>query len=268
MLPLHRKQFPSSKEELAQALNEALRRLAPRSNPLCDVRSRVFLYLDEIAINLDREQFDSLPPAASTVVGETKPAFEAAVVTLSARNISVHGVPIDLRMEAYDVVFHKGEDANGDAVLVVQKARDGHIVISAAQLALEEAMTQIGGREARRHGIAIEQVRLAMRARGRRSLCADIRVQARKLLFRTSIEIYGQLDIDDEFVAKISQLKCKGDGAIGSMACNVLEPFIRRLEGKDFPLKSPPLGEIQLRDIHIAVADTIALTIDFGTATE
>ena len=267
MLPLHRKQFPSSKDELAQALNEALRRLAPKSNPLCDVRSRVFPYIDEIAINLDREQFDSLPPATSRAVGgETKPAFDAAVVTLSARNISVHGVPMDVRMEAYDVVFHKGEDANGEAVLLLQKARDGHIVISAAQLALEEAMTRIGGREARRHGIAIEQVRLSMRARGRRSLCADIRVQARKLLFRTSIEIYGQLDIDDDFVAKISQLKCKGDGAIGSLACNALEPYLQQLNGKTFSLKSLPLGEIQLRDIHIAVADTVALTIDFGSA--
>jgi hypothetical protein len=264
MLSLFRKNFPSSKDELAQALNEALRRLAPKSNPLCDVRSRVFPYIDEIAINLDREQFDSLPPATSRAVGETKPAFEAAVVTLSARNISVHGVPIDLRMEAYDVVFHKGEDANGEAVLLVHKARDGHIVISASQLNLEEAMAQIGGGEARRHGIAIEQVRLAMRARGRRSLCADIRVQARKLLFRASIEIYGQLDIDDDFVAKISQLKCKGDGAIGSLACNALDPYLQQLNGKTFSLKSLPLGEIQLRYIHIAVADTVALTIDFG----
>ena len=265
MLPLHRKNFPSSKDELAQALNETLRRLAPKSNPLVDVRSRVFPYLDEIAINLDREQFDSLPQATSPAVGETKPAFEAAVVTLSARNISVRGVPMDLRMEARDVVLHKGEDANGDAVLVVQKARDGHIVISAAQLALEEAMAQIGGREGRRHGITIEQVRLAMRARGRRSLCADIQVQARKLLFRAKIDIYGQLDIDDDFVAKISQLKCKSDGAIGSLACNALEPYLQQLNGLSFALKSILLGEIQLRDIHVAVADTVALTIDFGS---
>jgi hypothetical protein len=265
VIPLHRKQFPSSKDELAQALNEGLSRFAPKSSPLVDVRSRVFPYLDEIAVKFDRTQFDSLPPAASPVVGETKPAFDAAVVTLTARNISVRGVPMDVRMEAYDVVFHKGEDANGEAVLLIQKARDGHIVISAAQLALEEAIARIGGAEARRHGIAIEQVRLAMRARGRRSLAADIQVQARKLLFRAKIDIYLQLDIDDDFVAKISQLKCKGDGAIGSMACSAIEPFIRQLEGKAFPLKSLPLGEIQLRDIHIAVADTVGLTIDFGT---
>jgi hypothetical protein len=31
-------------------------------------------------------------------------------------------------------------------------------------------------------------------------------------------------------------------------------------------LKSLPLGEIQLRDIRIAIADTVELTVDFGTA--
>jgi hypothetical protein len=36
---------------------------------------------------------------------------------------------------------------------------------------------------------------------------------------------------------------------------------------KSFPLKSLPLiGELQLRDIHVAVADTVDLTVDFGSA--
>ena len=265
MIPLHRKQFPSSKDELAQAIDQALRSFTSKSSPLVDVRSRVFPYLDEIAINFDRAHFNSLPPALTPVVGETKLACEAALVTLSGRNVSVRGVPMDLRMEARDVVFHKGEDANGEVVLAAHKVRDGHIVVSAAQLDLEEAIAKIGGLEAHRHGISIEQVRLAMRARGARSIAADIRVQARKLLFRTSIEIYGQLDIDADFVAKISRLKCKADGAIGSLACSALEPFFQKIEGRTFPLSSLLLGEIQLRDIHIAVADTVELSIDFGT---
>ncbi len=268
MIPLHRKQFPSSKDELAQAIDQALRSLANKSSPLVDVHSRVFPYLDEIAINFDGAKFDSPPPAPPAVLGETKLACEAALVTLSARNVSVRGVPLDLRMEARDVVFHKGEDANGELVLIVQKACDGHIVISTAQLDLENAIAQMGGREAHRHGIIIEQLRLAMRARGARSLAADIRVQARKFLLRTKIDIYGQLDIGDDFVAKISQLKCKSEGAIGSLACGALEPFLQKLEGKTFPLNSLLLGDIQLRDIHIAVGDTVELTITFGTSGE
>src|SRR5207253_2350380 len=81
--------------------------------------------------------------------GETKPAFEAALVTVSGRHISVYGVEIDLRMETRDVVFHKGADAKGDAVLVAQRAREGQLVLSAAQLDLEEAIGRIAGERAR-----------------------------------------------------------------------------------------------------------------------
>jgi len=266
MIALHCTQFLSSKDELAQAIDRALRRFAQKSDPLVNVRSRVFPYLDEIAINFDGAHFDSLPPAPPVVVGETKLACEAAIVTLRARNVSVRGVPLDLRMEARDVVFHQGRDGNGEVVLIAHKVRDGQIVVSAAQPDLENAIVEIGGREASAHGIVIEQVRLTMRACGVRSIAADIGIRARKFLLRAQINIYIQLDIDDDFVAKMSQLKCKSDGAIGSLACSALQPYLRQLEGRTLSLKSLPVGEIQFRDIRIAVADTVELTVDFGTA--
>src|SRR5438128_793267 len=139
MLPLFRKDFPSSKDELTRALDEALRRFVQKSDPIVHLRARVFPYVDEIAINLDGAQFDSPPPPWADAEGETKVAFEAAVVTVSGRKISVRGVPMDFRMKARDVVFHKGKDATGEALLLVQKARDGQVSISAAQVDLEEA---------------------------------------------------------------------------------------------------------------------------------
>jgi hypothetical protein len=265
MIPLGRTEFPASKDELAVALNEALRRFVPKSGKLVDVRSRVFPYIDEIAINIDDAKLDSLPVPSLPVVGETKQAFEAAMVSLSARNISVHGVPLDARMELRDVLFDKGLNESGEVTLLLKSARDGQLVVSAAQLELEEAILKVGGAEARRNGIAIEQVRLAMRARGRRSLAADVRIQARKLLLRARVDIYGQLDVDQNFTAKISQLKCNADGTIGSLACNALRPFFDQVMGSSFSLKSLPLGEIEIRDLHVAVADTVAITVDFGT---
>src|SRR5882724_4113524 len=136
MLSLHCTQFPSSKDDLAQTLEKALRRFAQKPGPIVDLRSDAFPHLDEIAINFDGAQFDSLPPAPSPAVGATTPAFEATVVTLSARNISMRGVRADLRLEAQDVVFHKGVNTDGETVLLVQKARDGQLAISASQLDL------------------------------------------------------------------------------------------------------------------------------------
>lgn len=266
MLALNSKDFPQSASDFERAVEENLRRFARKDGPIVTISSRVFPYLDEVAINLDGAQIDSSPPAPVPLAGETKHACEAAVVTMSARNVLIQGVPVSFRMEVRDVVFHKGQDASGEALLIVQKAREGHIIVSAEQLALENAIAETARVQAAKNGVSIENVRLALRARGARSIAANVRLQAKKLLFRANVDIAGQLDITDDFVAKASQLRCKGDGAIGSLACGVLEQHLQRLNGATFPLMSLPLGEIRLRDIRIAVADTVEVTADFGTA--
>jgi hypothetical protein len=266
MIPLGRKDFPSPRDDLARALDQALHRFVQKSGRIVDLRSRVFPLVDEIRINLDSAKVDFPPPPLVKPEGETQRAFETPVVNVTGRNISVRGVPFDLRMEIHDVIFDKGVDANSEALLILHQARDGQFVLSTAQLALEEAIVRIAGERARLYGIELEQVRLAMRARGRRSLAADIYVSAKKFFTRAKIDIYAQLDITNEFVVKTSQLKCKGDGKLGSFACAALQPLFQRVLEKSFPLKSLPLlGDLQLRDIHVAVADTVNLTIDFGS---
>jgi hypothetical protein len=264
MIPLARKTFPSSKADLAQALDEALRRYASKEGPIVEVHARVFPYIDEVAINFDGAQLQLPPPQPPKLTGETTPAFEAAVVSLSARQISIRGLPFNLQFGARDVVFHKAQDENENAVIVVHNVRDGTLTISAAQLDLERAIEQIAKEEG--CGLTIEQVRLSVRARGQRSLALELQVQAKKLFLRVRIDISTQIDIDDNFTIKISNSKCKGEGSIGSIACSTLEPMFRKLEAKSFSLKSLPLGDVHVRDIRLAVADTIELTADFGSS--
>jgi hypothetical protein len=268
MFALGSKDFPQSAADFERAMDESLHRYARKEGRIVTVSSRVFPYFDEIAINLDGAQFGSPIPKQLPVAGETKQACEAAIVTLSARNVPVQGAPINFRMEMRDVVFHKGQNENGEALLIVQKARDGHIVVSVAQLDLENAIAETARVEAAKNGVSVENVRLALRARGARSVAASVQFQARKFLFRTSVEISGQFDITDDFVAKASQLTCRGDGAIGSLASGLLEPHLKRLDGRGFPLMSLPLGEVQLRDVRITVADTVEITADFGTKSD
>ena len=87
----------------------------------------------------------------------------------------------------------------------------------------------------------------------------------KKFFARAKADIYAQLDVDKDFVVKIAQLKCKGDGKLGSFICATLKPVFDRVLEKSFSLKSIPLGELQLRDVHVAVADTVDITVDFGS---
>src|SRR5205085_8000546 len=105
MIPLGRKDFPSPSQDLAQALDDALHRFVQKPGRIVDLRSRVFPLVDEIRINLDGANFDSPPPPPAKAEGETQLAFETSLVTATGRNISVRGVPMNLRMEMRDVVF-------------------------------------------------------------------------------------------------------------------------------------------------------------------
>jgi hypothetical protein len=266
VFPLFRKDFPSPRQDLAQALDGALHRFVKKTGQIVDLRSRVFPLVDEIRINLDGAKIDSHPPPMARAEGETQLAFETGIVGIFGRSMSIRGIPLDVRLEMRDVIFHRGADANGNALLIVRNAREGQLVLTSAQLDLEEAIVRLAGERARLYGIELEQVRLAMRARSRRSVAADIRIQAKKFFTRARIEIYAQLDITNEFIVKISEIKCKGDGKLGSFACATLAPFFEKLKSKTFPLKSLPiLGDLQLRDIYVAVADTVDFTVDFGS---
>src|SRR5256885_3088777 len=105
MISLGRKDFPSPRGELAEALDDALHRFVEKPGTIVDLRSRVFPLVDEIRINLDGAIVDSAPAPLAETEGETSRAFEASLVTVSGRRISVQRVPIDLRMEMRDVIF-------------------------------------------------------------------------------------------------------------------------------------------------------------------
>lgn len=264
VIPLNRKQFPSSKADLAEALEETAHRFVPKDGRIVELRARVFPYIDEIAVNADGAKFDTAPPSGPRIQGETVPVFEAAAMTISANGIFIRGLPLNFRVEAHDLTLSRGQDESGNAMLGFEKLRDGALAISVAQLGLENAIGKIVRERAR--GLTIDQVRLAMRARGPRSIAINVQIQARKLFLRARIDISGQIDIDENLLIKISNLRCKSDGAIGSIACTSLEPIFRRIENESLSLTSLPLGRIQVRDVRVAVADTVEITADLGTA--
>jgi hypothetical protein len=251
---------------MLQAMEESLRRVIRKTGSFVSISARVFPYLDEIAIDFDGAQFDAHLPPLPQPVGPTKQACEAAHVQMSGRHVSVRGTPLNLELSASDVIFHQGRDDKGEALLLVHTVRTGHFILAVAQAELEKAIRQMAEREAAGQGITVEEARLFLRARGPRSVAVEIRLRGRKLLFRTNIDISGHVDIDDRFQAKVSGLKCRGEGAIGSIACKGLQPHLQRLEGRTFPLTSLPFGDIKLRDVRITVADMVEIAADFGSA--
>ena len=129
---------------------------------------------------------------------------------------------------------------------------------------LEFAIAQLAKREAGKHGVTIESVGLNFRELGPRAIAAEATVPARKIFFATTVRVTGQLEIDEQLTATISNQNCAGEGAIGSVASGFLAPQLAKLNGQRFPLTALVGDKFALRDVHLAAGERLTVTAQFA----
>ncbi|MEY2493888.1 MAG: hypothetical protein QOJ45_380 [Verrucomicrobiota bacterium] len=266
MFPLFAKTFPPTAEVLQSLLNESLRQLFIVTRDPVSMREVSYPHLKELNVSLDGAQLRANPPPLPSLSGKPMPALDVDHLTVNASSLSIGPASVDLSLSARAVQFAQSRDSNDEIVLSIENAADGAVEISASQSGLEKLIAQVTKTEAGKHGVTIDGLQLTLRSKSSRSLAAEVRLCAKKLFLNASIRITGQLDLDEELNARISGLNCAGDGAIATMACGVLKPHLEKIDGREFPLMSLPLGKIRLRDVHLAVGDRLAITAQFGSA--
>ena len=264
MFPLYEKELPATATDLALALKASLQRSLQVPGDPVTVREKVYPDLVEILIDLSGAKVRLNAPRPAFPAGKGEPAITAQHFALKAQPLSVGEAALNLVIDAYEIILHQSSDSAGNLFLSLQRADKGRIAIAIAQRDLEWLIDKIAKIEAGKQGVAIERVQLNLTSRGPRSLRAEVRVQARKLFIRALIRIAGVLEIDEQFVAHISNLTCDGEGAIATVACGVLAPHLQALQNRNFPLLALPLGEVQLRDVSLNVSDGIEVTAEFG----
>ncbi len=264
MFPLSAKTFPATAPELASLLSESLQCIFITNAEPVAIESDSYPSLQSLRISLDDAKLRPSPPRPPVVSGERSPALQVAELRLEGSRLSLGPATADLHLTARDVCLDQGRDAQDQIVLVLRSAADGQVAITTDKAELEKAIAALATREAGKQGVTIEGVRLMLQERNPRSLSAEVEVKARKLFFTTVIRIAAQLDLDHELNATLSGLACKGDGAIGTLACGVLTPHLQKLEGRTFSLMALPLGDIRLRDVRLAAGDRITVQAEFG----
>jgi hypothetical protein len=180
------------------------------------------------------------------------PCFAASVFATSAIN-------------AASVELYQAIDRDRQVVLVLHNAAEGRVEASVSTSDLEALIAEVAKTEAAKHGVGIDTVQLSLRSQSPRSLAAEVRLRAKKLFVSASLRITGQLDLDEELNARLSGLDCVGEGAIAGVACGVLKPHLQKLDGREFPLMSLPLGQVRLRDVRIAVGEKLSVKAEFGS---
>jgi hypothetical protein len=119
---------------------------------------------------------------------------------------------------------------------------------------------------AEKQGVVVDNAQLELTQQGARAVEGKLTVSAHKLIFHPVLTLAGTLAISDDFVATVSNLKCRGDGPIAALACAAINPAFSRMEQRTFPLSALLLGEMQLRDLTLDAAhDKLVVRTRFGS---
>jgi hypothetical protein len=268
MFPLNTDTFPASASDLERLLNESLHQLFDLPRDPVDLRAESYPHLDSLNISLDGGEVRQPPPAIPSLGSEPAPALTVESFRVAGAPMKVGPAAVDFALVARILQLHQAKDRQGHIVLLLHNAADGRIEISVSVSDLEALIAEVAKSEAGKHGVNIESVELSLRSQSPRSLAAEIRLRAKKLFMSAALRITGQLDLDEKLTAKLSGLDCTGEGAIASIACGVLKPHLQKIDGREFPLMSLPLGQVRLRDVQINAADKLSVTAEFGSAHE
>lgn len=264
MFPLLTKTFPASATELEKLLSESLRQIFVLRGDAVSVRDKNFPALQEIEIDLNGAQLRPDPPQPRMPSGATSPALTVDRFNVHADRLAVGPAAVELALNAETVALHQGHDAGDEIVLTLQSAGNGSVRVATTKANLESAIAEFAEREAGKQGVTIEDVRLNLRQVGPRAVESEANVRARKLFFTTTVRITARLEIDEQLNARISNLNCAGEGAIGSLACGFLAPHLQKVDGRTIPLMSFAMGEVRLREVQLSVGDRLEVQAEFG----
>jgi hypothetical protein len=247
-------------------LEQSLRQLVVPRGPAVSIRKRAFPDLEEIFFNLNGAQLREAPPRPSLDLIKTDEALRTERLQISAERMALGGGSFDLTLKAEQVVFRQARDRNGNIVLLLHGAAEGRLELAIRQTDLEAIIGEIARKAVSEHGVIIEGIRLCLQGRGPRAIAAEATCRVRKLFMRTDVCICGELDIDDQLVARLHGLSCSGDDTIAALACGILNPRLKKLEGRAFNLLALPIGEVRLRDVRVEVNAAVKVSAKFGSA--
>ena len=111
---------------------------------------------------------------------------------------------------------------------------------------------------------SIEEVRLKLQSRTERALDVEVLVRAKKLFLGATVRVTGGLEIDEQLNARLRDLSCAGEGALGGLASGFITPYLQRFDGRSFALAALPLGELKLRDVRLAAGADLRVSARFG----
>ena len=267
MIPLGGNEFPSTREELVQAVTQGLGRYLslPGGGQAVEVTGGNYPDFADVRISLTNARFEgqTLPPPPRGI-GRIQPGVTAQQLELTGSPIFVRQSPVSVKLTASNARFDYDRDARNQPVLTLTDARNGNMSIEMQKSDLEKLVLAEARTAAAAQGVQVQDVAITLNSIDARSVSAEARVKAKKLFVTATIVVRGTLRISDDLVATVGGLSVSGEGMMGEMAAGAIRPKLAAAEGKTFPLSALSLGQVKLRDLTVNAEPTLRVTAAFG----
>ena len=267
MFPLAGKDFPTTAEELSTAIDEALGEVfsLKKGSGVSVQGGEKFPHIKQVQINLDGARVSAKePPPKPLGVGKRKPGITVDRLEISGHPINYEQTKLELEVNANEVSFDFDRDKAGRPLLVLTDAAEGTVEASIKKKDIEALLLAAATIGAKLQGVTIQELSLDLTSSGPRSVAADVRIKAKKMMMSGVIRVTGAVDVDDELNATVSDLNCTGEGIVGGTAASFVQKYLKEYDGKTFPLMAFSLGDLTLRDLEVKLNGTMQVSAAFG----
>jgi hypothetical protein len=269
MFPLAGENFPESADELSASIEDAIREVfALPKKAGVTIKGGEFPDLKQVVIDLSGAKLSAAePPPKPVGVGKRKPGPTVEKLEITGHPILYEQTKLDLDLHATGLRFDFDRDKRGNPLLVLAAAEEGEVDARIKKKDIEAVLLSVASIAAREQGVTIQDLDLDLRSTGPRSVSADVRVKAKKLMMSSVLNLSGSADVDDELNATLSDLNVSGEGIIGGAAAAFLQKHVRAYDGKQIPLMAFSLGDVTLRDLEIELNGSLRVSAKFGKQT-
>ena len=260
MLPLSGDRFPTTRTELTEAIAAGASSHALRA--VVNAEGERWPELDALTIDLTGTHLTRdlrLPVAAAPAEAEIVVQHFA----LYAAPMDFEQTPLRFSLRGEQVALGFARSAEGGPLLSLARARRGDVDAEVQRADLEALLQRLASAAAEKQGVQVKNTALTLTARDPRTLAFRAEVTAKMFIMSATVTLTGELAIDEQFTARLSQLRLTGEGMIGTMVNGFARPHLEKLEGRVFPL---PLGALTLRAVTITGGDSLRVRAEFGDA--
>jgi len=266
MFPLAGKDFPTTSDELAAAIQDKLEEVftLPKKGGVTADGGK-FPAVKRLKVDLSGATVSATePPPTPQPTGKRQPGVTVEDFEVVGKPVQYETSKVNFGLTASGVRLDYAKDKKGNPLLVLAGADEGEAEAKIGKADIESLAMAVAGAAAKQQGVTVQDLSVNLTSEGDRSVAAEVRVKAKKLMMSGVIHVRGKLDVDDELNATVSDLSCKGDGVVGSMAAGLIQGKLQEYNGRRIPLMAFSLGDVSLRDLKIDTKGGLHVTAKFG----